>query len=74
MPITRRGIIPIANPLTVMATPAVSMKRDRICLGVILMVFCNLVEDSSFLLKIEYSPLGYIQFLVLKIKNPFYTF
>jgi hypothetical protein len=54
MPITRSGIIPMANPLIVMATPAESMKRDRICLGVIILLI--VVEwgggVSSFLLKI----------------------
>lgn len=69
MPITRSGIIVRANPLTVMATPPAIVKIDRICLGVILIVFCSLVEDSSFLLKIECSPKGYIRFLVLKIKK-----
>ena len=34
-----------------MATPAAIMKIDMICLEIILMVFCSLVEDSSFLLK-----------------------
>jgi hypothetical protein len=69
IPITRSGIIVRANPQTVMATPPTMMILDSIRLGDILMVFCSLVEDSSFLLKIECSPLGYIRFLVLKIKK-----